>query len=167
MQTCVNGHDNPEANAFCGACGSPLDSGRVTESAAEVQGQSAPENPVADRIDIAAATFKLERNTGALGNEDWLLVQFDISNKGPTDAVALQFQLEITDVFGDPVFAGHWNHDRRIPAGTKVQTDRNGGWELNRFIPEHARLMSMDRSQLRLKITPLRAAFSDGVVVSI
>ena len=167
MQTCANGHGNPETNAFCGACGAPLASAPDSGSAAAAEELGIQHNPVADRIDISAATFRIERNAGAFGNEDWLLVQFDIANKGPADAIAVQFQLEVTDVFGDAIFAGHWSYDNRIRPGTTTKTDRNGGWELNRFIPEHVRLMGMDRSQLRLKITPLRAAFADGVVLSL
>lgn len=167
MQTCGNGHTNPETNAYCGACGAPLASGQDAGRPAAAEETGIQHNPVADRIDITAATFRIERNAGALGNEDWLLVQFDIANKGSADAIAVQFQLEVTDVFGDAIFAGHWSYDHRIKPGTVAKTDRNGGWELNPFIPEHVRLMGIDRNQLRLKITPLRAAFADGVVLSL
>lgn len=167
MQACANGHENPGENAFCGTCGAPLKSTSAPGSAAATEALSIDHNPVTDRIDITAATFRIERNTGAFGNDDWLLIQFDIANKGPADAIAVQFQLEVTDIFGDTIFAGHWNFDSRIRPGTTAKTDRNGGWELNRFIPDHVRLMGMDRNQLRLKVTPLRAAFADGVVLSL
>lgn len=165
MSTCLAGHENPDSNAFCGQCGQSLQA-TPTLPSADATAAIPETSPIDDVVKVVMTGFSIQRNVGYVGTDNFLETIFDVTNLTEKPLVALQFTVEVLDVFGVVVFSGHWNLDQRIGAGQTLKTERGRGWQLNEYLPDHNRLMSMDRSQLRIQVLPVKVAFGDGSVVS-
>jgi len=159
MATCSNGHENPDSNAFCGTCGQTLAKPATVDAAIDA-------SQLESAVQITLVQHRVARNVGQFGNDDFLLMQFAIANLRSIALTGLQFSIYVLDAFGDVVFPGLWNYDEVVPAHGRVRTSKDGGWELNKYMADHQRLMAMNLAQTTVRITPERAAFADGQIIS-